>query len=380
MTISLKKITESNNVSGVIDIVRGLAILIVIMVHLRNSIFLSGGFKLAPAWFIDFMKFLDFGNSGVGLFFLISGFLLDFLYRKNFVGKKYAVRRLGRIFPAWLLWNIVAVVIAWLGWTWFFQGGDKMMRYVYGSSVAPTSLPNIAMIVASIFFMGWTSTSIWNRFVPGGWSIQTEVYHYLLFPVFNKIKLTWVLSFLFVMQLGMISFNVEFGKSLIISAFLTSPYWFVCGVLLSRIVRRLNNVSEEKEISKPVNLFLFVGSTALTLTLDGPFVSQWITMVVVLVGLCLAILLQQYVPFVNKKMKDVGTYSYGIYFNHFIFVVPLGFLIGYMSSFAPKELYLPALISYSVVGFFIAIALGFMVAKIMYKFYEKPMLDKARKI
>ena len=376
----VKESASASNVSGVIDVVRGLAILIVVMVHLRNSISFVGGFHGVPDWFMNVIIFLGFGNSGVGLFFFISGFLLDFLYRKNFAPKKYVVRRVGRIVPAWVLWNIVAVLVAWAGLSWGFAGGNKLMEYVYGSAVAPTSLHNIGMILLSVLFLGWLNYSVWNTFVPGGWSIQTEIYHYVLFPVFNKISLSLSLVLLFGMQVLMWFVSVTIGEHQIASAFLTSPYWFMSGVLLSRVLRRVNDVSEENEIVKPVNILLFIAATGVTLMVRGPFVPQWVTMLVVIFGLFFAFIIQRQKGLVSRIFKSIGTYSYGMYFNHFILVVPLGFVVVYLARLLPDSWYILGLIVYSIVGFILSLVISFFFAKIVYKFYEKPMLDKARKI
>ena len=65
-------------ISRNIDVLRGIAIIIVILLHVRNFVS-SYGVTQAD---VDIANFIIFGASGVGLFFFISGFLLDFLYRK----------------------------------------------------------------------------------------------------------------------------------------------------------------------------------------------------------------------------------------------------------------------------------------------------------
>lgn len=88
---------------------RGLACLAVFGVHLQQTTDLSG--KAGP---IDFGLLLQNGNTGVCLFFMMSGFLLSlsFWFRdpdnasnesQRFQPMRYAFKRIGRIVPAYFL-------------------------------------------------------------------------------------------------------------------------------------------------------------------------------------------------------------------------------------------------------------------------------------
>lgn len=87
---------------------RGLACLAVFGVHLQQETGLSG--KAGP---IDFGLLLQNGNTGVCLFFMMSGFLLSspFWFRdpdaanddQRFQPVRYAAKRIGRIVPAYFL-------------------------------------------------------------------------------------------------------------------------------------------------------------------------------------------------------------------------------------------------------------------------------------
>jgi exopolysaccharide production protein ExoZ len=363
---------DTKMLSFLIDIVRGIAILLVIMVHLRNTVREYEGFNFmyynGQGLIVDFFKF---GAAGVGLFFLISGFLLDFLYYKNMDLKKFAVKRVARIFPAWFLWHVIALVIAYFGLKWLFQDGTEM-EYVYGSVQPVTSWETLAFFITSLFFLGWVNFNIWNTYIPGGWSIQSEVQHYVMFPVLNKIKTWHMLSGLLVLQMYGLTSGVTWSNQ-IVAAFITSPFWFITGIVISRFLR---NHREGLKMFTPLEALLILLLTATTLTLNSSHISQLSTMLVVIVSLFLSILIYKN-GFLTKTIVNIGKYSYGMYFNHFILVLPAGYAIAYVIK--TYETY-PLLTPMLVVAFLTVTVVSYFVAKIMYDFYEKKFLIKANQM
>lgn len=372
----LSHVGDASRLSVSIDILRALAIVLVIGVHVMSFTDFTGGFRFTPESSWGLFKVLEFGAAGVGVFFFLSGFLLDFLYREKFNTKKYVARRLGRLFPAWLLWNLVAMVVAWLGLSWAFPGGTDIMKYVYGSSVPPTSWGNVGLLLLNTVFLGWFSYRMWNLFVPGGWSIQTEVYHYTLFPFINKVGLKLPLIGLFFMQVLALALHEQTNLSMV-SAVLTSPYWFVSGIIVSRLLRVLKKDSVEKPLTS-FEWIVYGLTTLVTLTVAGPAVEQYVTFIVLIVCILIAVYFYK-VKYFSNMMVKVGKYSYGMYFNHFFFAAPAGFAVSYLMRFVAPEYSLFYIFFLLTVAFFVVSFLSYWLAKFIYKVYEGPVLDWVRR-
>lgn len=370
MLPAIMSLAEDKKASRVIDVIRGLAILIVILVHTKNFMSSYG----ISAEYDSVTMLITYATAGVGLFFFISGYLLDFLYRKELKIKTYSVRRLGRIFPAWIFWNLIAVLAATFSIKWWFQN-ENIMEYFYGSSVAPNSITNISEIIISMIFLGWISMTIWNNFVPGGWSIQAEIINYTIFPFINKFKIEIVFFILLLITCTGAIFNLD--NNPIISSFVTSPYWFILGIFVSRIVRRyLKKDLDEPKIS-PLGWTLFIALSIATCSLKGPHIHQQITMIVVIVSIVLAILISDKNNSMTKLIVKIGKYSYGMYFSHFAITLPFSY-IGWLIA---KNLNVNGLL-YLCIVFIMFIMISFIsywVSKFTYFAFEKYFIKLSHK-
>lgn len=151
---------------GFIDALRGLAILLVILVHIKGI--MPDVSSLSNA-------VLSFGRMGVQLFFLASAYTLCF----SWLGKKgnglhnevqsFFVRTYFRIAP--LYYVGIAVYCAAV--------------VIISTRTAPFVWPeqySIRSILANVFLLHGFYPAGNNNVVPGGWSIGTEVAFYLAFP------------------------------------------------------------------------------------------------------------------------------------------------------------------------------------------------------
>ena len=365
-------VKDSNNVSIFIDIIRGLAIILVIIVHIRNSIEEYGGFSLLTEnWQSIVITVLKAGASGVALFFAISGFLLDFLYYKNMGLKKFFVKRVARIFPAWFLWHMIALAVAYIGLKWWFEG-PTFMYYVYGNVEPIYDLHSLLLFLTSLFFLGWVNFAVWNSYIPGGWSIQSEVQHYIIFPLINKTKTFNLLMALFVLQLLGVASGITLTNP-IAAAFFGSPFWFIVGIIFSRMLR--NYTVREKIITLP-ELTVLLSTFVLTFFISSLPSSQITSTIVLILSSIVALLI-----FKNKLLTriitKIGKYSYGMYFNHFILVVPFGYLTAYLVKDVGLDFLLAPI---SVASFIIITFISYLIAKIMYETYEKKFIIKTNKM
>ena len=154
-----------------IDSLRGIAILLVILVHTSQGI---GGISF-PLGFL-----FRYGQMGVQLFFVISAYTLclsmDRRQEERFAIAGFFIRRFFRIAPLYYLGIIFYLL--WYGIE-MTDSGVLALSKSY-------SLPNI---LANLFFIHSFHSETINSVVPGGWSVGTEMAFYACFPL-----LYWITS------------------------------------------------------------------------------------------------------------------------------------------------------------------------------------------
>ena len=155
-----------------IQMLRAVAAMLVALMHIIffycDSIKYIGGAQPHMATFFDFK---GFGGSGMQIFFVISGFIMAYLYEigetKSF--SDFVVRRLTRIVP--LYW------IATILWAYVLN--------------APGSFP-LSRVLQSLFFIPRPD----NTAVLGpGWSLNFEMFFYMLFGLSTlvfRVSFLWV--------------------------------------------------------------------------------------------------------------------------------------------------------------------------------------------
>jgi peptidoglycan/LPS O-acetylase OafA/YrhL len=147
-----------------IDLTRGIAVILVVMVHLGQSIP-----NIPPLVFL----FSKFGQFGVQLFFAASALTLcmsaNKIKWKNGDIASFWIRRFFRIWPMYtvgiFIYASIFILKQWRTWPLLLD--------------QPYSFENIfsnVMLVHAFFPLAN------NNIVPGGWSIATEVLFYICFP------------------------------------------------------------------------------------------------------------------------------------------------------------------------------------------------------
>lgn len=145
-----------------LDLLRGVAVLLVVLVHCAISA--SGSVPGLTAFAHEH------GERGVQLFFIVSGYtmMLTFGDRVDPAAiRSFYIRRAFRIVP--LFW---AAILFYL----LITKGEGFRFW------APDGVTT-RDVVLTFFFMHWSSVTAFNSVVPGGWSIAVEMQFYLLFPL-----------------------------------------------------------------------------------------------------------------------------------------------------------------------------------------------------
>jgi len=117
------------------------------------------------------------GHSGVGFFFLLSGFILTYTYHRRFAAttawpalRDFYVARIARIYPVHVVATIFAVVVLWRfgGTTWD------------ASSVATRQIAAAAQL---LLVQSWSpDEKVYLGINAPAWSISTEMFFYAAFP------------------------------------------------------------------------------------------------------------------------------------------------------------------------------------------------------
>lgn len=186
LTRLFRRETSSSEFIPVIDGLRFLAILSVVLFHIN-------GYLMVKAADLSFggsswlgnqpPEIFNYGNQGVQLFFVISGFILAVPFMRYYFGisekkitlKKYFLRRLTRLEPPYILSLLILLIL---------------IAFVAGSKYSLGTL--ILSFFASVFYLH-------NFIFPGEspyinnvtWSLEVEVQFYLVAPF-----LVWVLCLL----------------------------------------------------------------------------------------------------------------------------------------------------------------------------------------
>jgi len=307
--------------SGVLDVVRGTAILAVIGVHAFQAavaIAPEGSIAIDSRMFVAF-SYLRFG---VELFFALSGWLMFALYYRNekISTQSYWARRILRLWPLWILFTVLSFVVSLTAFHYLvsFDGN------------AYSVLELVVAFLICIFFLGWLSETFWN--VPfGGWSIQVEVGHYLLFWPMRSKSARFIMATVFVgyatyfvassleEQTGAGFLHDAAGAWIRFGLYGTWPF-FLAGGLAYLVTRRVRDMSRAQFFALSLQNWplILMGGAILLISLKIPIPQgqskEAIVAVIILLGLSwCAVKLE----LLSRLFQSWGRYSYFMYFAHF---------------------------------------------------------------
>jgi peptidoglycan/LPS O-acetylase OafA/YrhL len=367
-----------------LDVLRGLAIFGVVAV---NSIQVTDPLVLQNK--SDFFYWLiSLGKYGVELFFFLSGWLLVSIYGINGkkLGKAYWARRLGRIYPLWILF----LFIGFLRWKFTTSGqSNSPIQQIEGQSDFLHSTAGVLLLTLS--FTLFVSASLWNGVIPGGWSIQAEVAHYLLFPVIRNRSLNSVLKMVTLMNiLTSLAFltrpKLDKFPSLflkIIDAwFRLSLYstvgYFLIGILSYMVFSQLKESRTTGLNFADVNIShnTFIVFFISLLLIPCPFGNQIeaIGYLLLMIVISLGILRNQRL---SSLFQFLGKHAYFIYFMHFLALISVGWITKRsnfsVSQFGSQQLVFTLIFIYSL-------TISSLFAIPSMKFFEKPIIRMAHKV
>ncbi|HEX2946716.1 MAG TPA: acyltransferase [Clostridia bacterium] len=389
------------------DGIRALACLAVMLHHVSQR--LSVQWQPSPV-VRDINAFLLLGNTGVSVFFVLSGFLLSYPFWKQFFNggqfpdiKQYAVRRAARIMPGYYLSFVVCSLII----------------LIFG---IPSQYFWIRALSGLTFTAGFNYVTFFPNEINGPfWSIGFEVFCYLLMPLFMFVmyrlirkKRTFLKSLIF--WLAVVAF-VVFLNSLIHAWFTPdgvrrgwqygiiggAKYWmpnynpigfflhFTVGILASGIAAWLFKISAASgkfgkrggfDIICAFSLscafvLLWLVKRAPEFTLGFQRQPYYFPLYALLIGAFLAAAPHSNIMgriLDNPFFRYTAKVSFGLYIWHYviIYIVSITMVKNYQVM-GMTDLKSWALVSLAV------FAVSYVVAALSYKFIEKPVLDRVHK-
>ena len=343
-----------------VDSLRGIAIIMVVVVH--TSLSIEGLNKSVAA-------ILFYFRTGVQLFFILSAFTLSLSITKRHDGNiRFYIRRFFRIAPLYYLaipvYYLVTHLVAW---------PVKTTMETY-SDFTPLN------VLANFLFIHGVVQSANNSIVPGGWSIGTEMLFYLIFPLIFKLyskaenrKIYFIIplaglacAILYsLVCLYVIKVNLSTYKGFCFYNILNQLPVFLLGV--SVFFLKINMKTRYSILGL---LALFPLSFVITVVLKRDIALQ--TFVVGLSFVFLFCLFKN-TPKLNVYiLSRIGQLSFSIYIFHFIFAWPI-------SAYLDRTMHINPYLSL-VVCIAVTLSLSFVVAGLSERYIENPGIKLGRYI
>lgn len=330
---------------------------------------------------------IEFGQSGVQLFYIISAFTL-FLSIRNRRGKEVAplrnffIRRFFRIAP--LFYCVIAYYL---------------VRYGIGPSLWQEDGNSITLanIFAHITFLNGCNPYWINSLVAGGWSVAIEMPFYLLVPFLFKyvktvraaVQLTLSLFILskalsFVLKKYILVGNIDLWQGFLYYWLPNQLPFFGMGIILYFLI--LERESRQTKTSqffllwrflKVMSPLLLVGLSLTTFSLISKVNVSAILLFQTIIFVLLAIFLNASIfpVLVNQFWCYLGRISYSGYLLHFELHPLARKQVMWLASL--MDVALPPLTEF-LLTLAIALAMTVALASLTYEFIEKPgmMLGK----
>ncbi len=362
--------TDSNVKFKYIDAIRGVAILMVILVHTAQKV--SG--------LDSFTKFFTgYGALGVQLFFVASAYTLCISAetRKNESQPlvKYAIRRFFRIAPLYYL-GIIGYFFLALTTAYFSNGRISIPEHY-----------TLLNIISNVLFVHGFYPPANNNIVPGGWSIGTEMAFYVVFPMlFALASKYWVsirnvilgvlIGFLFsqITLLILASNGISVSNDFVYCNLINQIPVFILG-----IAYYFWSTLKNQRFNWKMDVLAFVVLSGVSLyfrklSIEIPYLLSCIPFISGLSFLFLMELFRKLDILNSNILVRIGKVSYSMYIIHFIFAWLMTSLIAPLfNKILISEVTL--LLLYPTV-----VASTFYLATLSEKHIEKPFIDLGRSI
>jgi peptidoglycan/LPS O-acetylase OafA/YrhL len=345
-----------------IDSLRGLAILLVLLLHcwqIDNS----------SAYFPVLLKgFLENGQYGVQLFFMVSAYTLMLSHHsrrdESHATRNFFIRRFFRIAPLY-----------YLAIGYYFLQNFVGFDYYPTATVKDTT--SAGEVISNILFLNGFSPHWLNHLVPGGWSITVEFTFYFFLPLICKriktinhciIFLAATLMFYSMLRLNHVLGNTELNTSNFLNWFFPSQLpIFALGILAYFIGKGDYKVKASSFLVLAATCFIYC-------YLEIP---EHFAYSLVFFALLFALSRQSIKLFANPVMCFIGKISFSIYLVHFAILYWLKATNS--SDFISVSSFATALINYGI-RYGVVLTLSCILCYFTYQYIELPFMNLGKKL
>jgi peptidoglycan/LPS O-acetylase OafA/YrhL len=357
-----------------LDGLRGLASLMIVILHYRNlnDKWNENLINTNPFW-DQLVLVYKFGWLGVEFFFVLSGFIFFWKYGEMVSDKaisltNFAVLRLTRLYPL----HVATLILT--GFLQYLVFAKSNLTFIYGNN-------DIYHLLLQLSFLNYGWIEVGHSFNAPAWSIALEMGMYFLFYATcygrrNRalIALTLMMVFLHVNIRGAIP-----NFPMLNEPFTRVGYCFFMGGLLHFLYEKLKNSGKIMEYVGTASLAgaalilaaiqsYITGNTAMAMYL-GPRFNQDITLGVFPMLIAAALFCKPFHKVLSTKpLALLGDISYSMYLIHF----PLQIAIHYYTLVSGPVDFKES----SVFWTYIALVLGLGYASHFY--FEKPAMQWLR--
>lgn len=305
---------------------------------------------------VKLQHIINLGPMGVNIFFVLSGFILTYVYHQKEVSyKEFFYKRLLRIYP-----NYFVGLLLCLGVSFWLNLQVSGLVVLADALMVESLIPSIAM----------------KWYGDGAWSVSTEMFFYLLFPFLLALLLRvqhktllqalLVLVLLFssgpglLFEYGFLNFNLTYTFPL-----LRLPE-FIAGMLLCLLM-----VQFKFRTNLVVGFVLFAFAILYIVYISPRFYGYVVNNVFILPAiLALISLLTNYFKWVGSKlMVYLGQISYGFYIMQLPLMMALDVLLQ-QGKLSATDFYLGPLV----------FCINLLLAILVYELVEKPLQRNSKKI
>jgi peptidoglycan/LPS O-acetylase OafA/YrhL len=359
----LSRVTVSQKFIPEIDGLRFLAILLVVLFHLRTSVLRFGSFNESEFDGHLLFQILSKGGLGVNLFFAISGFILakPFLENRLYGGpqvnlKKYFLRRLTRLEPPYII----------------IMTGLFLIMGVMVSSFSELLPHYLASLIYGHMFIYGT----WSTINPVAWSLETEVQFYIVAPLIAYIYFVGNSAFRYVLYLLIIGSHLylvqisvhQLSEMHLVKSIVYYFSQFFIGFVAADLFLKFQWNTIPKRVGSDI-----LGLLSLVVMFYSYYNPHWYFHLV----FCASVLVLFYSVFTgtlltrvftNKTVTTIGGMCYTIYLVHYVFIF---ICVQQLAKFVAGSLTFYSLFSLCVL---IVLPVLLIISSLIFYHFEKPFM------